>query len=423
MNRRLVLTLFLVLVVTGGALLGPNAQETTKESTQRAKIVKTIAPEKKDHKDLVRYPGTALPFQEARLAAMVPGLLAAVNVFEGDVVDNTSNLAVIAVPDLRAEQAKAAASVVTAVSQLTRSKSSVEIAQATLKENTAAVEVSQAEYSLKAAVAERRKKLAKTRAVTTEQAQIAEAEAAVAKARSESALAGIEQAKANVSYAEASVQVAEAMLASAKSEKSRLDVLVGFALIRSPYRTAVATRRHLDAGAMVKVDGSPIVTVMDVSRIRVLVHVPERDVLRVKPGQSVELQLFADPKNAIRSEVTRISGALDPRTRTMRAEVEIPNTDRKILPGMLCDVHLTLAERKGALFLPASAVYGVDKEPYVLVVDGGVARRVEIQVGFEDGTEFEIVQGVSPGAVVIDGRPEIEDGDPVQSKPELGGGR
>lgn len=382
-----------------------------------ARRVAVRTPTKRTYTRVLKYPGTAMAYQKAVLEGRVQGYVKEVGVFEGDVVDGETVLARIDVPDLEADVGTAAATLREARAMVEKAAAGRDISRATLSENEAAVRVCEADFQLRDAVAKRRKKLVQSGAETAEGAEEAAAAAAVARARCDAAFAAVELARALVKDALAMIQTAAARVKSRESALRRCEVLVGFATIRSPYASAVVTARSVDPGALVRADGTAIVTVMDVSRIRVLVHVAERDALVVRRGQSVELRLDADPTKPIPSTLTRTSGALDSSSRTMRAEIEIPNPDGKILPGMYCHVSITVASRPNALFLPASAVLSDAGRHFVLVVQGEKGsqsvRRVDIETGFADGVEVEVVSGLDGNALVVDGKPDLQDGDQV----------
>ncbi len=398
-----------------GALAVAGAEGSDGERTARR--VKTTTPRRENLRRVLRYPGTVLAYQRADLAAMVQGQLAEVAVFEGDVVGREKVLARIAAPDLEAERNRAGAAVRTAAARIAQAEATGQIARATLREKEATVRVWKADVDVKEKIAARRLALVERQAATTEEAQEAEAQAVVAKARGEAALASADLARAGVQDADAALEIARARNEAARAELLRLETLLGFTQIRSPYSEAVVTRRFVDAGALVQVDGSPILTVMDVSRVRILVHVPERDVRQVARNQPVEIRLDADPDTPIDARLTRLAGALDPRTHTMRCEIELANPDGVFVPGMYCDVRITVSDRANALMLPASAVIRKGAKRYVFVNRDGVARRVEIETGFDDGIRIEVVSGIGEDDQVIDGKPDLEDGDPVVAQP------
>ena len=326
----------------------------------QARSVRAVIPKREDLIRNISISGSVLPLQKAQLASLVQGYLQEVNVDEGDRVTSDKVLARIHVPEMEAEKNKAEAAVATAEAQVSRAQAALEIAQATLKEKNAQVKVCEADFLFKEQIAERRKKLLKSRAVTSEEVDEAVSEMNVAVAKGEAASAAAEFAQANVKIARASIEITRTQLKAEEAELSRLDTLIRFASIRSPYPRAVVTRRFLDPGAMIRVDGAPILTVMDVEKVRILMHVSERDSLLVQKGSEVEIRLDADPLKPIQAKLTRTSGALDTRTRTLRAEIELPNPDGKFLPGMYCDVRITVLNQKNAMIIPASAVLTQD---------------------------------------------------------------
>jgi RND family efflux transporter MFP subunit len=140
--------------------------------------------------------------------------------------------------------------------------------------------------------------------------------------------------------------------------------------------------------------------------IRVKTYVPERDAVWADVGDAATISFDALPGPAFTGTVARLSGAIDPATRTMLVEVDLPNADGRIRPGLYGQVRLALEQRERALALPTAAVQFGDGGAFVFVVDAGdVARRAPVQTGLNVGGWIEIVGGLRGDERVVTGAP------------------
>jgi RND family efflux transporter MFP subunit len=184
---------------------------------------------------------------------------------------------------------------------------------------------------------------------------------------------------------------------------------MAYATIQSPFAGTV-TGRTIDPGDMVyqasspKGSGQPLLRVARLDVIRVKTYVPERDSVWVDAGDAATVLFDALPGRTFTGQVARLSGALDPATRTMLVEIDLPNADGRIRPGFYGQTRLALERRSGALTLPTAAVRSDATGAYVYVVGpGDVARRVGVELGLEQAGAIEIVTGLAGNERVVTG--------------------
>lgn len=194
------------------------------------------------------------------------------------------------------------------------------------------------------------------------------------------------------------LDVARAKRTSSEAALKRLDTLIGYAEIRAPF-DGVVTERFVDAGALVQ--QGPVVTVMDASKVRILVDAPEPEVRFVKVGAGADVKLGALPGKTFVARVARRADALDVPTRTMRAELDAPNPDGALLPGMYAAVSLELERHAGALLLPGKAILIEQGKPVVWTASDGRAKKVPITTGIDDGVQTEVTSGLAGAEAVI----------------------
>lgn len=193
----------------------------------------------------------------------------------------------------------------------------------------------------------------------------------------------------------------------ARAKLQRARALLQYARIAAPF-AGVITQRFVDPGAFIPAatagavaQNAALVTLMDVSKLRVQVFVPEAEVPVVTAGVPVRLTLEEYPGRQFPGSVTRIAYALDEATKTMLAEIELPNPSRELRPGMYASVQMEVERKPDALLLPSAAVLAEKAGPFVFRVTDGKARKSQVRVGFRDDANVEIVAGLQSDEPVI----------------------
>jgi RND family efflux transporter MFP subunit len=180
----------------------------------------------------------------------------------------------------------------------------------------------------------------------------------------------------------------------------------------------VITQRNIDVGSLITADatgGTSMFSMTHSHVIRVWVYVPQDDAFGVKPGIEAVIHVPAMPNLTFHGQVTRIADALQPGTRTLLTEVDVPNPDGALQPGVYCTVELKIPRQSPALIVPASAIIFNQSGMQVAVVDNGVAHLHKIAITTDYGTEVEANEGVKDGEQVILQPPvNLADGSKVQ---------
>jgi RND family efflux transporter MFP subunit len=200
-------------------------------------------------------------------------------------------------------------------------------------------------------------------------------------------------------------------LDAAIAEEAEIAAQIAYATIEAPF-DGVVTARAIDPGDMVhqasspKGSGQPLLKVAKLDVVRVKTYVPERDAVWADIGDAATISFDALPGQAFSGAVARLSGAIDPATRTMLVEIDLPNSDGRIRPGLYGQVRLALEQRDAALALPAAAVQYDDRGAFVYAVAAGdVARRTPVETGLSVGGWVEIVSGLRADERVVTGAP------------------
>lgn len=196
------------------------------------------------------------------------------------------------------------------------------------------------------------------------------------------------------------IKAASAQVESAKAHFDSQEAQVAYSRIESPISGIVADR-PLNAGEMAS-PGSPLVTVVDISRLVARINVPQADAATVKVGQTASLSQ-PDRKEDIEGKVTVVSPAADPNTTTVQVWIEVPNPGDRLKPGTA--VHATIATEvyKAATVVPVSAILpGEEGGTAVLTVSSdSIAHKRVVTLGVREGKQVQILTGVTPGEEVV----------------------
>lgn len=218
------------------------------------------------------------------------------------------------------------------------------------------------------------------------------------------------------------VDNAKAKVDVAKAELARVETLLKFAKIKAPF-SGIVTRRLVDPGAFISAptasspaQSAALLTVMDFSRVRVQAAVPEIEVPHVTVGLPVTVTVEELPGRNFTGSVTRFAHALDDTAKTMLTEIELPNPQMELRPGMYAIVKLAVEKKKDALLLPAQAVLVEKMKSSVFKVEANKAKKVSVKTGFNDGAAVEIMEGVTANdAVILVGKQPVTEGQPVEA--------
>jgi multidrug efflux pump subunit AcrA (membrane-fusion protein) len=259
-------------------------------------------------------PATINAFFATDLFAKESGYALTVDADIGDHVKAGQVLAVIENPELQ--------------QQLVKAEAAEQQANAALEVAKRRVAGMEADLVLQEVTLKRQEQLFAGKAVTPQQLDEQRAKESVSKA-------ALQVGRADITLAEANVQAATA-------EKGRLQALVQYTKIVAPF-DGVVTRRFINPGDLVQAATSsrpvnPLFTCQKIDVVRVFADVPEASATAIRPGWSAQVRLYGPAAQTINGSVTRIAAALDPSTRTMRVEIDLPNRDEKLLPGMYAQV-------------------------------------------------------------------------------------
>jgi RND family efflux transporter MFP subunit len=320
-------------------------------------------------------------FEEADLFAKVSGYLSDVRVDIGDHVKAGQVLAVIDVPEMKQELAEARA-------QFESRQSSLESARRQLDRN-------KADLALQNALAKDREQLGEGRGFISDRTL-------------DQVHASADIAKADLGVAEANRDLAANQVAVAAATVEKIKALLAYTQIVAPFDGVVA-RRQVNRGDLVQAatatrttpSAGSLFTLQRIDTIRVFCDVPENDVPHLHVGDPAIVRPSGFDGKPFIGKVTRFSLRLDPETRNMRTEVDLPNPKEQLYPGTYAEVSLEMNRRPDALTVPTAAVGSDGDGNFVYTVTDNRITRVAVKTGLTDNGRIEVTTGLSEQTPVV----------------------
>jgi RND family efflux transporter MFP subunit len=214
---------------------------------------------------------------------------------------------------------------------------------------------------------------------------------------------------------------ATANTAAAEANVRRLQQLESFKHVYSPI-SGVITRRNTDVGALITAGssgtGKELFDVAQVDPLRVFVSVPQTNAPSIRAGLPAHIELREYPGQKFSGKVVRTADSIDPATRTLLTEIDVPNPDGRLLPGSYAEVHFAVPVQITRLSIPVNAVLFRPEGPRVAVVGSDHKVHLKaISIGRDYGTKVEILGGLGPNdQIVVNPADSLEDGQQVNIK-------
>lgn len=336
------------------------ANNTEEEPREKQPIaVDATVPQQRKLEDRIELVGTLEPLVRVNIRARMGGYIKSIPFDVGDPVDTGTRL--IKLDDDHARE------------MVESSTAAWKVAQAQLKAKQTARQLAAADVA-------RLRELAATGASTDQE---------------------IEQSQASVDIAAAEVELEEARVEQAQSDLQRAELSLRETEIKSPL-TGIVAERPVDMGDLAQPD-EPLLTIVDVSKVRTVVHVSERDYLKIEAGQTARILIDAVPDRAFVGTVIRKAPVLDESTRTAPVQIELDNRDGTLKPGMYARVSLVFSRLSSATVLPASAVIQEAAGAFVYRLSGTPlqADYIPIKIGIEDGGWIQVLDGLDSADRIV----------------------
>lgn len=337
-----------------------------------------IAPvERKEMVDTGNYTGSLLPNSQFNIASKISGRLEKLEVQIGDRIDNNTVIATLEDEEY--------------AQNLEEARARLAVAKASVEEAGSAIGVAQREY-------ERMKELREKDAVSD---------------------SDLDQARSDYEVQEAKYKVAQARVNQEEAALKTSEIRLSYTKIQASWEdqdddVRVIGERFVDEGALIA-PNTPIVSVLDLDPMKAVIHVIERDYASIKIGQEAEITTDAYPAETFTGKVLRVSPILKESSRQARVEIEIPNPDFKLKPGMFIRASIEFERKPDAVTVPVSSVVRYNKEQGVFLVnmDEMKVSFVPVTTGIIDSESAEIREPAISGYVVTLGQHLLEDGSSV----------
>ena len=429
---RTILTLTLLIAALTFTGCDSTATTSVTTSTEPTHGVMRVIPIKPSHKLLVRlieYPGQVEAFEETAIHAKLAGFVKKVHVDIGDQVRGPSRvstdqpeqpgqiLAELEMPELDAELKQKQALVAQAAAEVTQSKAGIKVAmsakssaEALVAEARASVERADAMYERWKSEFERVRELVEKKAVaqkvadeTEQQFKAADAARREIAAKIKSTQAKLSESAANIEKADADLIAAQSKQKVAEADEQKTRALLSYATLRAPF-DGVITERHLDTGHLVQpnaASGKPLFVVVRADTVRVFLDVPEADAGFVATNSPAKIKVPSLSKS-FEGKVTRTAWTLQTSSRTLRTEIDVPNPNGQLRPGMYATAEIEVARRIGKLSLPKSAILTEGAESFCLSISSkNTLEKLPIKTGIVAGPDVEIISGLTGDESVI----------------------
>jgi membrane fusion protein, multidrug efflux system len=205
-------------------------------------------------------------------------------------------------------------------------------------------------------------------------------------------------------------------LENARAVAHMASLELSYADVKAPISGVVASR-SIKTGNFVQIN-TPIIRIVDTSRLEAVLNVPERELATLRPGQEVKLQADALPGRTFSGVVARVAPVVDSGSGTFRVICAFDGGDGEgggLQPGMFGRISISHDQRADALVVPRTALLEDEGEPALFVVRDGKASRVPVKLGYAEGQWVEVRDGIAPGArVVTAGKAALREGTEVQ---------
>ena len=406
--------IFAIVVAASGCEQGP--EKKPDHQTLPMTQVEVVKPARHTVQRTVGEPGQLQAYETTPIHANIAGYVKNWTVNIGSEIKKGQVLAELYVPEIEADLQEKRAAVVQAQAKKAQAEAAVKVAQAAVASAVArATEVQAGVKRTEADLTRWQQEYRRIEQLFNERAQTgtlldetrsklhsADASADEVRAKVKSADAALSEAQAELEKARSDVVAASANIDVATAWVRHAEAMLGYTKIVAPYN-GIITRRNVDTGQLTRPgsDAPPLFVVARTDVVTIVIDLPEMYATDVNAGDGALVKLQALNGRTVNGKVTRTAWALDPRTRTIRTEIDIPNPGGKLRPGLYAYATVIVEEHKDATTIPATAVIQEKDKAFCVVVADGKALRKPIELGLTDGTRTEVVSGLGGSELVV----------------------
>ena len=385
-------------------------------AAQSVRSVEIVHPDKQTIRREVSEPGELEAFETTAIHANIAGYVKNWTVNIGAKVKKNQTLAELSVPELDAELRQKRASIEQAVAKHKQVEAAVRVAQANvagaeakLVQSRAGTRRVEADFARWQSEFRRIEELHSARAQTgtlldETRSKLRASEAACEEnsAMIKTAEVALIQSRATLDAARADVVAATSAIDVAKADAETVESRLAYTKIQAPF-DGIITQRNVNTGDLTQPGGDklPLFIISRSDIITIRVNVPEAFAEAVNLGDRASVKLQELKGKTVQGKVSRVSWAIDPKVRTLRVEIDIPNPDAKLQPGLYAYATIIAEEHTEVMTLPTTAIISDPGKDYCVVIVDGKATRRPLQVGLSDRTRTEILSGLEGHEVVV----------------------
>jgi len=318
-------------------------------------------------------PGNIQAVTEAPILARADGYLKSRSVDIGDRVKAGQIVAEIEAPEL--------------AQQVTQAKATLQQSEASLEQAQANYQQAKANEALTRSNAQRQESLVQYGIITIQQ--------------NEEYQSAYQVAQANSQALEKAINAARSTIAANQANLARLTELQQYTSVRAPF-AGIITLRNVDVGALITSGTTLLFRVAQTDVLRTYVNVPQTDAASVRVRQAAQLSIASLPGRKFAGTVARTANALDPSSRTLLVEVQVPNAAGLLLPGMYASVDLNTQRTNPPLLIPGDTlIVRADGTQVAVVRPDQTIHFQKITIGRDFGDRIEVLDGLADGDLVV----------------------
>lgn len=401
-------------VIVAWLLIKSGAEKSRAAAAQSAATASTPTPTvvvttvvSQDLNRQIRLPGELQAYQDVALYPKVQGFVDWIGVDRGSVVKAGQLLVRMSAPELAAQLSEAGAKAKGAQSQKSEAEARVRSIRAQRLEAEAKLLADEATYN-------------RLKAASTTPGVVAGNDVEVAQRTVEADRARVKLYEENEKAAQAQVVSLEENAKAVGEAAQAVRDIASYLRIAAPF-DGVISERNVHKGSLVGPSGGPasqpMLRIRQVSKLRLVISVPESNVGGITQGDKVSFTVPAFPGQSFTGEVQRVAQSLDVKTRTMPVELDVANAGARLSPGMYAEVIWPVRRKQTSLFVPPSAIATTTERTFVVRIRNDVAEWVDVKRGVSMGDLIEVFGELEQGdQVVVRGTDELRSGTKVIPK-------
>lgn len=337
----------------------------------------------------IRLPGELQAYQDVVIYPKVQGFVEWIGVDRGSIVKAGQLMARLSAPEIAAQRNEAGAKVRSAQSSRVEAEARIASIRAQRAEAEAKLAADEATYN-------------RLKAASATPGVIAGNDLNIAEKTVEADRARVKLYEENERAARAQMAAIEETGEAYQSAARSVQDMEAYLRITAPF-DGVVTERNVHKGSLVGASGAaaqPMLRVRQVSKLRLVVAVPEADVSGISAGERINFTVSAFPGQTFVGEVKRVAQSLDAKTRTMPVELDVANPSSQLSPGMYAEVIWPVRREQASLFVPPSAIASTTEKTFVIRIRNDMTEWIDVRRGEPMGNLIEVFGDLNAGDVV-----------------------